>query len=269
MLSNVCVVLPLYRCFLDRYEKLSIQQCNRVLSKYDICVVAPEAVDIEWIRKVVPTGFVYRMHSLYFRSAYHYSYMFLNEQFLKHFKNYDYILVYQTDAYVFRDEVKRWVNAGYSYVGAPWKLGACGARQVSLVGNGGFSLRSVEASIEAVKAARSIARNYSDEIPFDVPGGVGTALIKLSLLVARSTGYGVKDLRFLRSWSGQEDAFFGVVAPSLVEGYTVCPPSLAALFSIDRCPRWFYGNNGRKLPFGCHGWRRNDPEFWASYIPGA
>ena len=30
------------------------------------------------------------------------------------------MLIYQLDAYVFKDELLNWANKGYDYIGAPW-----------------------------------------------------------------------------------------------------------------------------------------------------
>lgn len=49
-----------------------------------------------------------------------YNRLMLSEDLYSAFSNYEYILICQSDAYIFRDELKEWCEAGYDYVGAPW-----------------------------------------------------------------------------------------------------------------------------------------------------
>src|SRR6185312_14561683 len=62
---------------------------------------------------------------------------------------YKYILFYELDAWVFRDELNYWCTKGYDYIGAPWLDSS--TKQIVGVGNGGFSLRKVNSSIRIFK----------------------------------------------------------------------------------------------------------------------
>lgn len=46
----------------------------------------------------------------------------LSAEFYERFLAWDYILLCQTDAFVFRDELADWCARGYDYIGAPWPL---------------------------------------------------------------------------------------------------------------------------------------------------
>ena len=37
-------------------------------------------------------------------------------------------------------------------------------------------------------------------------------------------------------------------------------------FSFEVAPRLCFELNGRRLPFGCHGWHRYDRTFWEPYL---
>ena len=52
--------------------------------------------------------------------------------------------------------------------------------------------------------------------------------------------------------------------PRVCSFFTVPTPEEACDFAFEREPRFLYELNGRKLPFGCHGWEKYDPEFWRS-----
>ena len=60
------------------------------------------------------------------------------------FAKYEYILIYQTDCWVYEDRLDEFMDKGYDYYGAPWKLEGLTWSKNS-VGNGGFSLRKVSA----------------------------------------------------------------------------------------------------------------------------
>ena len=40
----------------------------------------------------------------------------------------------------------------------------------------------------------------------------------------------------------------------------------ALRFSFEVNPKSLYKMNNDKLPFGCHGWRKYDPDFWKQFI---
>lgn len=85
--------------------------------------------------------------------------MLLDPKFYARFADYEFMLIYQTDAYVFRHELQTWCDKGFDYVGAPWTensnewfqdlIGKKGGSKIGstifypTAGNGGFSLRSV------------------------------------------------------------------------------------------------------------------------------
>ena len=63
------------------------------------------------------------------------------------------MLIVQTDAWIFKDELQKWCNMEYDYIGAPWchlckNVHNCNyeevADQKSIVGNGGLSLRYIK-----------------------------------------------------------------------------------------------------------------------------
>lgn len=62
----------------------------------------------------------------------------------------DYILMFQTDSLFVSFHVDDFVNAGWAYVGAPWKGDPSWGGEA--VGNGGFSLRMRQAMVDVCSA---------------------------------------------------------------------------------------------------------------------
>lgn len=151
--SKCCIVVPIYKTKLEDEEKASLKQLNKVLGrKYDIVLVGPTAITFEEYDECLsneygPIYTVYNPGGEYFTDRMAYAKMVCNKDFYKHFLNYKYILIYQTDCWVFRDELQSWCEKGYDYIGAPFFLEEF-VKKNKRVGNGGFSLRNVEKMIE-------------------------------------------------------------------------------------------------------------------------
>lgn len=75
-------------------------------------------------------------------------------------------------------------------------------------------------------------------------------------------------LRVLKSSGPQdmaEDAFFAFHAKEHVRGFRIPTPTEALPFSFECAPRDCYELSGRRLPFGCHAWKKYDLKFWQEY----
>src|SRR5260221_11227587 len=73
------------------------------------------------------------------------------------YSQYEDILFYELDAWVFRDELEYWSKQGYDYIGAPWFDEFEKVIENSTfvgVGNGGFSFRKQNSSIRILMKVR-------------------------------------------------------------------------------------------------------------------
>lgn len=177
----------------------------------------------------------------------------LDPSFYDYYADYDYMLICQPDAYVFRDELQEWVNKGYHYVGASWiptefywkrtwgvlrqrvrrlfKLDYAEVPQYFkyfAVGNGGFSLRHIQ-------TIRQIA---VDDAP----------------IISKANCF--------------EDFYIGVVAPNTHPKLRIPHWKEALKFSFEQSLEHCYRLNNHQLPFGCHYWNRpkNYDRFWKRFI---
>jgi hypothetical protein len=63
-----------------------------------------------------------------------------------------------------------------------------------------------------------------------------------------------------------EDLFWSLfVAPSC-DFFTIPDASEAIAFAFEAHPEYLFDLNQQQLPFGCHAWRRYNPEFWERMI---
>jgi hypothetical protein len=49
-----------------------------------------------------------------------YSQLLMSKEFYELFIEYDYIIIYQLDCFVFKDSLENWLYTGFDYIGAPW-----------------------------------------------------------------------------------------------------------------------------------------------------
>ena len=225
-MSKVAVVIPIYKEELDDLEKISLSQVRKVLKNYPIIFVAPEGKNFSYLE---PGEMLVQFHSQYFQNVKAYSQLLLQPFFYEPFQVFEYMLIYQLDAFVFYDALEDFCRLGYDYIGAPlsyhaWK----GVRnpKTPRVGNGGFSLRKVAACYKLLRRLESLP-NWQDTVE-----------------------------------KGLEDGVFSVCGMSDEKIFNVAPVEVANLFSMEYRPDRHVKRLGGELPFGCHGWTKNNANFY-------
>src|SRR5690554_644214 len=114
----VAIVIPLYRSKPTSNDLISIQQCFRILGEFPIIALKPASLDLQYY----PFNFstVESMDDRYFTSVSSYNELMMSSCFYDAFLRYRYILIHQTDAFVFKNELREWCDMNYDYIGAPW-----------------------------------------------------------------------------------------------------------------------------------------------------
>lgn len=187
------------------------------------------------------------------------------QAFYKSFKDYDYMLIYQLDAWVFKDELMEWCNKGYDYIGAPWfeDFGSHETgKKLWAVGNGGFSLRKIKTFIKLTHPKRRMMNT------FDVFRNEYQKIKDIPSCILHSFGHR-NSIEYYRNfyYNINEDVYFCVEMQKYSNMRLYFPsPEEASEFSFERSPRYLYERNGRKLPFGCHAWEKYDKQFWMEFI---
>lgn len=213
---NAAVVIPVYKATLNEFEKISLAQVQKVLGKYQIIFVAPEGLKCDYF---IHGCRIYYFPKQFFQSTQTYNLLMEAPFFYKAFSEYEYILIYQLDAFVFSDMLEYFCSLGYDYIGAAWyplqrlrhenKIYKIG------VGNGGFSLRNV-------------AKFYN-------------------LLINHQK-------TVLENRHINEDIFFALCGALYPDEFKVAPLKVAYKFSFEHGLEHVIKKNGGKLPFGCHAW---------------
>jgi len=202
----------------------------------------------------------------YFESTAGYNRLMLSTDFYKRFAQYNYMLIYQLDAYVFRDELEEWCTKGYDYIGAPWfenygshesgdKLWECG--------NGGFSLRRTS------KILKILTSKFPIYTPMQLYEKNGIKSIKeLFVFMLKCIGYKNNINYLLRDSIGlNEDGVFSFCFNKTWIKLKKPTVEVAMQFSFDRSPSYLFELNNKTLPFGCHSWQKYQyEEFWSNFI---
>lgn len=243
--TGASVAIPIYAPQPNAAEEASLRQCLKVFGEqHRIVFFGPKSLDTAFYKEVTREYAVVwvfeAFEDAYFKSPLTYSNLLLTLDFYSRFLCFEYMLVYQLDCWVFRDELSLWCAKGYAYIGAPWFEDYAEANNdaqlISPSGNGGFSLRKVWPFINSLL---SLEKKIID-------GKIDEA-----------------DAIFGK---GQEDYILVNLFPKVMEEFTIAPAEDAMRFSFETLPERLYTLTG-ELPFGCHAFAKYNPEFWRQFIP--
>lgn len=247
----VKIVIPIYKVDLSEGEQKSLNQCVKVLGDFPIIFAQPKSLDSSSIDF---GGLIQKekFDDSYFKDVLSYNTLMLSEEFYKRFYDSEYILIYQLDAYVFKNELRAWCLKGYDYIGAPWLASpdTLTNRFVKLfhskrkkernaiffkVGNGGFSLRKVASSL-------MVTQKLEEEIKTNLQREEDDFWI-------------------------MEDVFWSIKVPSFFPSFKIPFYKEAIAFAFDRKPELALKLNNNELPFGCHGFEKSKVrKFWEDKI---
>lgn len=261
----VTVVIPIYTLSLSDIEVVALRQCFNVLGHHDIAIVKPKSLDISPFKRLVDENASFRVEEFdddYFAGREGYNRLMLSTDLYERFIDSRYIFIHQTDVYVFTDDLERWCQRGYDYIGAPW-LPAVGdvsgwnlpqravymARRALgkfkspyhginlkyLVGNGGCSLRHTKHFLAAAtKLADAFAQAASDA----------------------------------SNHENFEDVVWSVRVNHLSPGtLAIAPCHEAVFFSVESHPSMAMRLTGNQLPMATHAFaRRRNRGFWKQHI---
>lgn len=264
------IIIPIYKQEITYSEIISLKQCIRILGGYDIILVTYDGLNLsEYIRYFNDVSYHLEFFPQpFFKDILGYNKIMTSVSFYKRFVQYDYILIYQLDAFVFKDELDNWCTRQFDYVGAPWFENHSvdeKDRKLWRVGNGGFSLRKVSSFIDCLDS-KVVFPSFSDLIKSYRAMSVKFKIKKIDFILRRlfKSGSTIKD--FVENIEINEDAFWGMLIPRYVKTFTVPDPHIASRFSFECNPRVLYELNQKELPFGCHGWQKYDLKFWKLHI---
>lgn len=281
------VVIPIYKSEPDHFEKISYFQCLRILRNHPIVIVTHKDLDINYyVDLLKEENLNYNIEyfdSLYFANITGYNFLMLSKDFYRRFVQYTYILIYQLDCFVFEDRLDFWASKGLDYIGSPWfahYYTYSEDRPFWYNGNGGFSLRRVQAFLDVLEWKKPLWTSVI--IKYNLQQLKIPLLSYYFLYILQYFGYHNNVDYYLKSQGydpkrlkeslndGMERSNEDVIWSKTFE-YTrikIKTPNFeeGLGFSFERSPDYLYEQNGNHLPFGCHAWAKYDLEFWKPHI---
>ena len=256
--KSAVVVTFVWRDMLSM-EKMAFDCGITRLGKHHFAICHPQSYSIDHIKQKYPHVIDVPMDDACFVGVESYNEMMLTVDFYRQFQQYDFMLIYQLDAFVFRDELDYWMAQDYDYIGAPWlpsdswfqrTIGEWVIRLRKLlptpnpatgrirhadmyfeVGNGGFSLRKISTMISLLSSNEALIAS--------LPKGsrCRNEDVAISLILGKKHSFRKPDWR------------------------------TAAHFSFENNPNRCFRVTKARLPFGCHAWDSCTwEEFWRGVL---
>lgn len=153
MNRNAIIAIPVYKNSLNQFEQISLIQGSAIFDKYTITYIAPESLNVDY---GIGNIKIEKFSNEYFKNTATYSELLLSPSFYQRFEKYEYMLIYQLDAFVFSDRLEEFCDLGYDYIGAPINEGGWKKYHV---GNGGLSLRKISSVLNLLEHKEEIMRD--------------------------------------------------------------------------------------------------------------
>ena len=236
--NKVIVVIPVYKAQPDKDEAMALRQALKILRRHPILLVYPDKLPLDAYFDI---GFTRQQATPYrsdlFKDISAYNKWLCSKHFYTDFSNYDFVLIFQSDAWVFRDDLIEWCDKDYDYIGSPWLWKPEQVRnkvRIDLwpllrnqVGNGGVSLRKTSTMMQYAGLAVFLFRLLKKNEDF------------IWLLVSRLP------------WVKMKKPM----------------PTEALQFCVEMNPDKALDLLNNKLPFSTHAYIRYGREFWKKHIP--
>ena len=230
---KIIIVVPFYKNKLNYLEKISLHQMLKILKKYPKCFLIPNNQDMAGVEKD-ETCEMLNCPIEWFSDVVSYSKLLLSADFYRLFLDYEYLLIYQFDAFVFSDKLEFFCREKIDYIGAPWfRTSTMYKYSRSYIGNGGLSLRHIEHTIKLLEKNKKIIEE--------------------------------KFYPMLKLFG--EDVVISYLGKKETE-YKLATIEMAKKFSLECNFQNTYSKLDDVLPFGCHHWWNCDFDVWRKHIIG-
>ena len=256
MLKKVAVIIPFYRDIITGYEKIALQQCERVLSAYPKIAIKPQSLTLPEEANTVSFSEIVSFDDHYFKGLAGYNHLMLSSQFYDQFIDYEYLLIYQMDCFVFKDELSYWCDRDFDYIGAPW---------IKKTYHKNF------AGLLLLKVQRYFSNRFNsqnNEAPnkyqFENKVGNGGFSIRrvkkfhdLCIIMKPVIDFYLSQTTNLYN----EDVFWSIEVNRQKRVLNIPSCETGLKFAFEVPPVKAYMLNEQNLPFGCHDWDKY-ADFW-------
>ena len=263
------IVIPIYKDSIDEYEKVSLLQCCKIFKHEELSILTYLGLNINAYINILESEKVCFTIKLlderFFKGVEGYNTMVLNRCFYEAYKSYDWMLIYQTDAFVFNNELDYYCNKKWVYIGAPTFKNSNYSHPQHVL-NGGLSLRYIPFFLQTLESKRFYWR-FCNLYLFKRIGGMKLKTIfKVPYLLYQA--YCLKNgiTKIFPTKGLWALTYEDYVWCALAEGKLPTWQE-ASRFSFENSCHELYELNNGDLPMGCHAWYKfGNYEFWKNFI---
>ncbi|MDD3511336.1 MAG: DUF5672 family protein, partial [Fermentimonas sp.] len=117
--KDCVIIIPVYKS-LEVNDRIAIKQAINMTPGVDKTFIMPDNLPIDESFSEFSNFSVERFENHYFTGKMSYNRLMLSINFYKRFIDYKYMLIHQTDVFLFKPDLQYWCNKNYDYIGAPW-----------------------------------------------------------------------------------------------------------------------------------------------------
>jgi hypothetical protein len=272
-MKKLCVVVPVHKPVLLGDEEVSLAACAKHLKNYDCFLLYPEGMKTDEYQRLHKSLILMPVSRFWLSSIENYNKMKVDVNFYEMFSNYEFMLTYELDSYIFNSNLADHYSFEYDYIGAPFFEGYISpSQEASFIkgGNSGFSVRRIKSCIHVLRSIKKFRREWLIYKIFlrRLPSKLYHGLVyRINLYTKGKYDTFLRgDLSFYFEGTHlNEDGVWSQVVPALFPFFRVADPITALQFSFEACPERLLELNKGNLPLGCHGWAKNK-QFWTKYI---
>jgi hypothetical protein len=252
-IKKAAVIIPFYKDTLTAFDSVALRQCHKMLSAYPIIAIKPNSLVLPDEVTNYPFFKTVNFADDYFKDVQGYNRLLLDETFYRQFLDYEYILIHQLDAFVFKNELQYWCSQGIDYVGAPW---------IKPVKPRFFILSRLRSYLQTRFNTQKDSLPSEKQLEYKVGNG-GFSLRKTRIFYDLCITQKVKIKQYNSNSSHyfNEDIFWSIEVNRKRKLLNIPGYKKALKFAFEFNPERAFITNKHQLPFGCHGWDINI-DFW-------
>ncbi|MGF6850467.1 hypothetical protein QFZ51_005702 [Chitinophaga sp. W3I9] len=261
---KLCVIIPVHKSVLSEEETLSLHACYRHLKAFDCFLVFPKGLPVDRFLAIHPGLIPKPVAPSWLSSLANYNRMKLSVPFYQQFADYEFMMTYELDAYIFSSKVHEHHGFDFDFIGAPVFEGYLNATpDAPFHGalNSGFSVRNIQSCLSVLKLLRRYRLRWKF---YHFIYANCAALRKRIKQDQDAIFFNIHLKKYYTGKNFNEDMIWTQVVPLLDPSFKTAPPETAAAFSFEVNPERLYELNNGRLPLGCHAWFRFP--FWKEHI---
>lgn len=266
--KKLCVVVPVHKAFLSEEETLSLKACYEHLNKYDCFLLHPKEMNVEHYVSIHPDLILMPVDPSWLSSTKSYNEMKMSLAFYQLFGQYNYLLTYELDAFIFHSRFDECNAFDFDFIGAPLFNNYTKANRDAAFTKGcnsGFSMRNIQSCIAVLRQKKKLYIKWRIARFFIVNSSLLRNYLKRENWQKQTLFYSHQLTDFFKKKYFHEDIIWTQMVPLQFPQFKVADTASAAKFSFELNPERLFILNHYQLPLGCHAWRKHY-DFWKDFI---